>query len=172
MAVITAEIAGGANVLRFLDLVAWSEGTSDSPATRNDGYDVIVTGHDAVPNTFTDYGDHPFDKGRAPIVLRVDKATGKPTLESDASGRYQIMLRTWRAYHPMLGLADFSPESQDLIACRLIRERGAIHMLAAGDISGAIHACSNIWASLPGNDYAQGGKPISALLQKFSQLRA
>ncbi len=28
----------------FLDLIAWSEGTNTSPLTKNDGYDVIVSG--------------------------------------------------------------------------------------------------------------------------------
>lgn len=171
MVAITAEDAGGWNVLPFLDTIAWSEGTSVSPATRNDGYDVIVTGYDGKPNILTDYSDHPFDGGREPIVLRIDRETGKPTLKSDASGRYQIMLATWRSYHPRLGLADFSPESQDRLACRLIRERGAIPLLAASDIAGAIHACANIWASFPGNDYNQGGKRLSQLLDKFAEFR-
>lgn len=172
MAVITAEDAGGKNVLPFLDLLAWSEGTSLSPATQNDGYDVIVTGYDGTPNIFTDFSDHPFDGGRDPIVVRIDRETGKPVLRSDASGRYQVMLATWRTYHPCLGLADFSPQSQDRIACRLIRERGAIPMLAAGDVVGAIHACANIWASLPGNDYEQGGKRLPALVQRYAALRS
>ena len=30
----------------FLDLVAWSEGTSTSTHTQNDGYDVVVSGVD------------------------------------------------------------------------------------------------------------------------------
>lgn len=44
----------------FGDLLAYSEGTSTSPATRNNGYDVIVTGIDGKPEIFTDYSDHPF----------------------------------------------------------------------------------------------------------------
>ena len=44
MARISESLAGSRNVLAFLDMLAWSEGTSTSPATAMDGYDVIVTG--------------------------------------------------------------------------------------------------------------------------------
>ena len=41
----------------FLDMLAYSEGTSTSPATKDRGYDVIVTGIDGKPEIFTDYRD-------------------------------------------------------------------------------------------------------------------
>ena len=44
-------------------------------------------------------------------------------------------------------------------------------MIESGDIQGAITACSNIWASLPGNDYDQpGGHAMEALLAQYDQL--
>lgn len=64
MAQITPQQAGGVNVVAFLDMLAWSEGTSTSPATKDRGYDVIVTGADRVPEVFTDYSVHPFSRGR------------------------------------------------------------------------------------------------------------
>jgi len=41
------------NQKAFLDVVATSEGTCTSPATKNNGYDVIVTGVDGKPEVFT-----------------------------------------------------------------------------------------------------------------------
>lgn len=170
VAVISAGDAGGWNVLPYLDLIAWAEGTSTSPATKNDGYDVIVTGHDKIPTIFTDYSDHPFDGGRPRVIVRPAE-DGKPELESTASGRYQIELFIWREYHPMLGLTEFTPLSQDIVACRLMRERGALHFLEAGDIASAINACAPIWASFPGNNYKQNPKPIYLLIKQFQILK-
>ena len=170
MAVLTASEAGGENAIAFLDLIGWSEGTTTNPATQNDGYDVIVTGDDHKFNIFVEYDTHPFMDGRSPVVLRHD-ADGKPTLKSDASGRYQIMLKSWRDYLPILHLPDFSPRSQDLFAIRQMKERGAFRFFNTGEIASAIHACSNIWASFPGNNYGQGGKPLDVLLTKFAALK-
>jgi len=151
----------------FLDLLAWSEGTSSSPVTQNDGYDVIVSGVDGK-HTFTDFTDHPFANGRPPIVVRPDP----DRLVSTASGRYQIILGTWSIYKGRLDLTDFSPASQDAVAAQIVAERGAAEKIAAGDIAAAITLCSNIWASLPGNNYGQGGKPMDELLEKYQELSA
>jgi muramidase (phage lysozyme) len=149
----------------FLDLIAWAEGTSTNALTQNDGYDVIVTGHDG-PEIFSSYDDHPFASGRPPKVVRTH-----PYLASTASGRYQLLLRWWEPYKAQLQLSDFSPASQDAVAIQQITERRAMPMIQAGDIHGAIAACSNIWASLPGNDYDQpGGQTMAALLTRYGQL--
>lgn len=133
----------------FLDMLAVSEGTSTSPATRNNGYDVIVTGADKKPEIFTNYSDHPFNKGRA------SKTINRHGLTSNASGRYQFMLRDWRHYRDLLKLPDFGPGSQDLWAIQLIRERGALPLIDAGSFNLAVARCSNLWASLPGAGYGQ-----------------
>jgi muramidase (phage lysozyme) len=166
MASITAEQAGSENMVRFLDLIAFSEGTSTDPLAKKDGYDVIVSGIEG-PEVFTDYSDHPFAKGRAAKVIR-----RVPFLTSSASGRYQLELKWWRAYQPMLGLKDFSPISQDRVAIRQIKERLADAYILKGEIERAVRACSSIWASLPGNHYGQGGKSMQALLEKFEDLKA
>ncbi|MCP6547965.1 hypothetical protein NL497_29765, partial [Klebsiella pneumoniae] len=49
MARISDSLAGSKNALAFLDMLAWSEGTSTSKHSRDDGYDVIVGGIDS-PN--------------------------------------------------------------------------------------------------------------------------
>lgn len=141
----------------FLDMLAVSEGTSTSPATKNDGYDVIVTGADGRPEVFTDYSDHPFNQGRPSKVIN------RRGLTSNASGRYQFMLRDWHHYRDQLGLKDFGPDSQDLWAIQLIRERGALPLIDAGDFALAVARCSNLWASLPGAGYGQHENQIVKL---------
>lgn len=49
------------NILAFLDMLAWAEGTSTHPHTKDDGYDVIVNGDDGDPrpNIMTSYARHP-----------------------------------------------------------------------------------------------------------------
>jgi muramidase (phage lysozyme) len=42
MAGISEKAAGGRNVLAFLDIFAFSEGTATNRYTRDDGYDIIV----------------------------------------------------------------------------------------------------------------------------------
>ena len=148
----------------FLDLIAFSEGTSTSPATKNDGYDVIVSGLDG-PEVFTDYSDHPFAKGRPAKTIRES-----PLLRSTASGRYQLLLRYWRAYQTSLRLPDFSPASQDAVAVQQMRDRHAVDMVEAGNIEGAIEACGPIWASFPNNEYGQGGHSMDALLAEYHNL--
>lgn len=147
----------------FLDLIAWSEGTSSSPITRNRGYDVIVSGVNG-PAIFTDYTKHPFEDGGSVIVRLI------PRLESTAAGRYQVLSRYWRAYKEQLHLVDFSPASQDSVALQQMKERGAIDLVNADNIEGAITACSNIWASFPGNRYGQGGHSMDELLKRFKIL--
>lgn len=175
MAVISAAQAGSKNVVAFLDLIGFSEGTSTEDITKNQGYDVIVTGEDHLGSqiheeVFTDYSNHPFASGRPPQILRE-----KPLLESTASGRYQLLARYWPVYKTQLHLSDFSPLSQDLVAIQQIREhRDANHITALthlinGDIQSAINLCSGTWASLPGNDYGQGGKSMGVLVAKWNE---
>jgi len=138
-----------ANRQAFLDMLSVSEGTSTSPATQNNGYDVIVTGVDGVPEVFSDYSDHPFAHGRPSKIIN------SRGLTSNASGRYQFMLKDWAHYRAQLNLPDFGPDSQDLWAIQLIRERSALPLIDAGNFDDAVHRCSNLWASLPGAGYGQ-----------------
>lgn len=54
MSRITANAAGGQNVLALLDMLVCSEGMATSKYTQDDGYDVIVGGINS-PNTFSNY---------------------------------------------------------------------------------------------------------------------
>lgn len=153
MTAITADRAGGKNVLAFLDMLAWSEGTDNGrQPTRDRGYDVLVGG-----GQFAGYADHP----RQLIDLPRLK------IKSTAAGRYQLLSRYFDAYRRTLGLKDFSPLSQDLIAIQQIRERRALPMIQEGKIEDAIKRVSNIWASLPGAGYGQHEQRMSNLIAAY-----
>lgn len=153
MARITADQAGGQNVLAFLDMLAWSEGT-DHPRQRtlDQGYDVIVGGE-----LFKGYADHP----RRLVPLP------RLGIKSTAAGRYQLLSRYFDAYKKQLGLPDFSPSSQDKIALQQIRERRALPDIQAGRIAEAIAKCRNIWASLPGAGYGQHEHELDSLIAHY-----
>lgn len=180
MATITAVAAGGVSITAFLDTLRWSEGTSDSPITKADGYDVIVTGVDG-PEIFTDYSQHPFVNRPAKLVI-APCARFPNGLRSSASGGYQLLEKYWIPYKTMLDLPDFSPLSQDKIAIQQMKERGSLIHLQSGafeqaitahltppevDLEDAIEEDSAIWASLPGNTYGQGGHSMEAIIEKF-----
>ncbi len=146
----------------FLDMIALSEGTITSPATVNKGYDVIVTGIDRVPEVFTDYSDHPFNNGRPSKVINSHGLT------SNASGRYQFMLKDWAHYRAQLKLPDFGPESQDKWALQLISERNALALIDAGKVQDAILRVANLWASLPSAGYAQHENKMEDLVAAYT----
>lgn len=151
------------NLAAFLDMLAVSEGTSTSPATKDRGYDVIVTGANGIPETFTDYSTHPFSGGRPSKVINSHGLT------SNASGRYQFMLRDWGFYKLKLALPDFGPDSQDKWATQLIKERHALDDIEAGHFMRAVGKVSNLWASLPGAGYGQHENRMSALEDAYER---
>jgi muramidase (phage lysozyme) len=154
MAHLNEKDAGGLNILAFLDMLAWSEGTDNGKqCTSNHGYDVIVGGE-----LFTSYIDHP------------RRLVGLPRLgiKSTAAGRYQLLSRYWDAYKGSLKLAGgFTPENQDRVAIQQIREQGALNDIKAGRVAEAIAKCSNIWASLPGAGYGQHEQTVEKLIARY-----
>jgi muramidase (phage lysozyme) len=134
------------NMRAFLDMLAYAEGTSGP-----DGYRTMFTG-----KTFSDLSQHP----------RQMNCSG--SLCSDAAGRYQFLSDTWAE----MGQPNFSPESQDLGAVKLIGIEGATGDIEAGNISSAIAKTSNRWASLPGSPYGQPIKTEAELLQVYNQALA
>ncbi|MDS0859925.1 glycoside hydrolase family 104 protein [Burkholderia pseudomultivorans] len=168
MARISAEAAGGKNVLAFLDMLAASEIDAWTRQNSDDGYNVLVGSHGPIAKknsagvryvvparllTFNSYATHP-------NVYNAET-------NSTAAGRYQLLSRYFAPYAKQLNLRDFSPASQDLIAIQQIRERRALPLIASGQIAAAIKACSNIWASLPGNDYGQHQNDIAMLIAAY-----
>ncbi|KAK6696909.1 hypothetical protein SNK04_014469 [Fusarium graminearum] len=129
MAQITAQEAGGQNVVAFLDMLAWSEGTDNGrQPTKNHGYDVLVGG-----GLFTDLSKHPAK------LVRLN-----PKLASTAAGRYQFLSRTWGVLQKQLGLPNFGPLSQDKACIELIRGRRALDAVKAGQFDRAVALCSKV----------------------------
>lgn len=152
MAVISKENAGGKNVLAFLDMLAWSEGTSTISAS-DDGYNVLVGG-----GLFSDYSDHP----RKLIDLP------RYGIKSTAAGRYQFLSRTWDAIVRNYGFRGrFIPEAQDLAAIKLLMECGAYKLIQQGEIAEAAAKAAPIWASLPGAGYGQREHRLVKLLEIY-----
>jgi muramidase (phage lysozyme) len=160
---ITEAQAGGRNVLAFLDLLAWSELGDNYLSRSDDGYNVIVTGVDGKLELFSDYSVHPFAGGRK------SKVFSKSGQTSNASGRYQFMLKDYAHYRDLLKLPDFGPVSQDRWAIQLIKERKALDDIKAGRIEAAALKCKNIWASLPGAGYGQREHQLADLLAQYTK---
>ena len=134
----------------FLDMIATSEGTIH---LGDNGYNVVVGG-----TLFNSYDDHP----RQVIHLN-------PKLSSSAAGRYQLLARYYDSYKKSLDLPDFSPDSQDQIALQQCRERNSLIDIDEGRFDIAVKKCSNIWASLPGNNYGQHQNTIEYLRKAYEQ---
>lgn len=157
MARITADQAGGKNVLAFLDMLRWSEGTS-TVKSSDDGYNVLVGG-----TLFTGYADHP----RKSVWLP------KYKIYSTAAGGYQFLAKTWDSIVKNYGFRGrFIPEAQDLAAVKILIECKALPLIQAGRIQEAIAAASPIWASLPGAGYGQRENQLANLLQVYAEDRA
>lgn len=62
---------------------------------------------------------------------------------------YQITVDTWRQFGGKMGLSDFTPNTQDLIAVDMLRTIGVIDKIKAGDVAGAMPKAALKWAALP-----------------------
>lgn len=116
------------NVKAFIGAIAAAEGGD---------YDLKFGGVKGRKNDkwqFSDYSTHP---GVG--------ADGKTT----AAGMYQINKSTWKEMGARMGLSDFSPETQDLLAVEILRSSHVIDSIAEGDVDGALKAASRRWAALP-----------------------
>lgn len=149
----------GQNLCAFLDMIAFSEGTSTVKGS-DDGYNVLVGG-----GLFKSYAEHPR------IALKTRWGL------SDAAGRYQIMAAipgkittdTWDWASRAVGVKDFSPEAQDRVAIYLIKRKGAVDAIREGRIRDAVALCRREWASLPGAGYGQREHDIDLLLSQYTQ---
>jgi muramidase (phage lysozyme) len=116
------------NVAAYLKAIALAEGG---------GYDFkygAVKGEKNDPWRFTDTSTHP------------GAGFGGSTT---AAGMYQITVDTWRQFGGKMGLTDFTPDTQDLIAVDMLRTIGVIDKIKAGDVAGAMPKAALKWAALP-----------------------
>lgn len=126
------------NVRAFLNTIAQTEGAT---------YDTLPD-LPGKPKKFSDYSRFPLEGSGG-----------------TASGRYQILRPTYDYASRALGVSDFSPHTQDLMAVYLLDHRGALEPLLRGDLNAVLPGASREWASLPkgpglGNRYP--GQPFMA----------
>jgi muramidase (phage lysozyme) len=158
---LTQAVADG-NVAAGLATLRYAEGTSG-----DNGYRTLFGG-----GLFDSFDDHPR------IARQFTDQAGKKWWTS-AAGAYQIMavsplpiggstkVDTWDRVRSKLQLVDFSPASQDLAAIELIRQRGALGDLMAGNVAEFVRKCAPEWASLPGAGYAQPERALSDLVAVY-----
>jgi muramidase (phage lysozyme) len=117
------------NVKAFLQAIAEAEGG---------GYDFkygAVKGKKNDPWRFSDFSTHP------------GAGFGGSTT---ASGMYQITKDTWQDHGiNAMGLTDFKPDTQDLIAVDMLDSMGALDKIKDGDVAGAMPMAARKWAALP-----------------------
>lgn len=135
------------NLKAFLRVIREGESSQDDSA-----YTTIVGGEH-----FTDFTDHPRKLVNLP----------KLKVKSTAAGAYQFLARTWDECAKALKLPDFSPASQDAAAVFLIKRRGALADIDAGNLESAIAKCAREWASLPGSPYGQPVMPLKRAVDVF-----
>jgi len=136
------------NARRWLNTISFAEGTWGGKSPRY----AITFGYQPI----ADLSRHPG---------RVVKSGG---VASAAAGAYQFMPSTWGSVQRQLNLPDFGPQSQDLAALELIKQRGVdpdrdpINPQNIAKLSGE-------WASLPTmkgtSAYGQPVKSASSLIQ-------
>ncbi len=138
------------NVQAFLKMIRFAEGTAGE-----NGYRTMFTG-----KLFTGFEDHPRQ-------LNCAQVRGKE-LCSTAAGAYQFLQRTWDSVSKRLGLEDFSPKNQDIAAVELIRLRGALDDVIAGNFEVAVQKVAKEWASMPGAGYNQPEKRLADLKNVYA----
>lgn len=137
------------NVQAFLHVIRWAEFYPHG--NQSDDYYRMYGGE-----TFSDTSDHP------------RKKVTKWGHTSTAAGAYMILEGTYDGYKKKLGLADFSPVSQDRIAVDIITSSGALDLVKAGKVEEAIKKLRGQWTSLPGAAQAQAGVTMEKALAVFS----
>lgn len=90
------------------------------------------------------------DLSRHPRILEPG-----PNGPSSAAGALQITMSTYDDFAPKLGITDFSRESQLIIGLAIMDHEGALDLVLAGDIRGAVDKLGGRWASLPSSTSGQ-----------------
>ena len=121
-------------VRAFLDTIAVMEGT-----TGPDGYYMQYTG-----TKIQDLSKHP-EEMRCGTDIRNNK------LCSDAAGRYQFLSTSWKLYGEAIGVKDFSPTNQDLVAIEIIRSKEALTDIEEGRLESAFVKLAFVWPSFTKN---------------------
>lgn len=117
------------NVKAFLKLIKYAE----HKRTDDYVYYILYGG-----GSFTDTTKHP------------NKSVTKWGHTSTAAGAYQVLYSTWHELKEKGVIQDFTPASQDIIARRKLKDRGALSDVESGKVESAIQKLNKEWTSLPG----------------------
>lgn len=154
-----------ARVRAFMRMIRVCEGT-----TGEQGYERLFGGESFIRDYHKTFSTHPQIK-----ITRTNKKTGKIYISS-AAGAYQVMGYTWddrstAFWRKKYGIADFSPESQDLLCVVILKEKvrdNALNMIIQDKIKEAIeNSCSYEWASLPPGRHGQPIKSLNECLRNY-----
>ena len=146
------------NFSDFRDLIAASEGGTYN---RLFGFD-----NQGRPRYFSDFSKFPDSPAK---YQKADGTIG----ESNDAGRYQINIKTYNRLAKRLGITDFSPRSQDIIANALILENSkASKALQDGDIGAAVSALNKVWVSLPGGPNGVGHRSLQFIQDAYNNIRS
>ena len=146
------------NFSDFRDLIAASEGGTYN---RLFGFD-----NQGRPRYFSDFTKFPDSPAK---YQKADGTIG----ESNDAGRYQINIKTYNRLAKRLGITDFSPRSQDIIANALILENSkASKALQDGDIGAAVSALNKVWLSLPGGPNGVGHRSMQFIQDAYNNIRS
>lgn len=129
-------INSSTNLQKFLNLIGWAEG-----ADYNIGFGGRV---------INDLSWHPY----AQRQFRYGNST------TSAAGKYQFQRGTWDNDAGILGLQNFSPQSQDIAAVYEIDKAGALNDVLQGNVVSAVSKTQNIWQSFI-------TRPLQSIVNKF-----
>lgn len=162
-----------ANLAAFLYLIRSSEHLFPRDVVGDAAYQIFYGG-----SRFESLADHPTitgEKRGVPLPPQVCRNAGIASgiCVSTAAGAYQINRPTWDEFRKAgrwgERLPDFSPASQDEAARRILWRVGALPLIEAGDIEGAIVRASPRWASLPFSTSGQRKHSLEFAAARFNE---
>ena len=111
----------------------------------------------------TKFGGGTFDTSKG--WSHPDQVVNSGGYSSAAAGAYQFLPGTWQGAKKALGLKSFDPDSQDLAALYLAKQRGAVDALQKPGVKlvDVMDKLAPEWASIPtkgGNSYY--GQPVKS----------
>lgn len=123
---------------------------------------------------FANMADHPVITGEKkgyPLSAAMCRNAGlNPGCVSTAAGAYQLTRPTWSALREQAPRIErFDKAGQDEAARRLLNEIGALAMISAGNIGGAIKLASKRWASLPYSTAGQSKRSLDEVVAFFTE---
>lgn len=136
------------NMKRLLHLLSITEGTSvfSNPYLAKGG---------TRRDLWNSYANHPYFINPEAAKWKFKWNNGKEDY-STAHGRYAVRQQTWKEANQALGgKLTFSPQDQDAVAAYLIKQRGVLPDVLAGNWGKVFPKLGSVWASLPSSPYAQ-----------------